>query len=70
MKGLGILYKKMKQYLKNIFFKTLDNFQNIMILLPNSAVLAVEWYIAHQVKGVDVFYTKIKSYFWKNFRKF
>ena len=39
--------------------------------LTNSAVLAVECYIAYQGKGGDVIYKKIKHYFQKlNFENF
>ena len=73
MKGLGILYKKMKQYfLKNIyFFIFCQNFQKITFLLTTSVLLAVEGYSAYQVKGIDVLYKKIKCYFRKrDFEKF
>ena len=72
MKGLGILYKKMKRYFLKIymFFNCRRNFQKITFLLTTSVLLAVEGYFAYQVKGIDVLCKKIKRYFRKKvFRK-
>ena len=69
MKGLGILYKKMKRYFLKIFiyFNFRWNFRNITFLLTTSALLAVEGYFAYQVKGIDVLYKKIMFYEKKTF---
>ena len=54
-----VLYKKMKRYSKKyIFLNVRWIFRKIAILLTNSALVAVEWYIAYQGKGVDVLYKK------------
>ena len=41
------------------------DFWKIMFSLSTSMLLAVEWYFAYQVKGIDVLYKKFK-YFQKN----
>ena len=65
MKGLGIIYKKMKRYFLKIFmyFNFRRNFRKITFLLTTSVLIAVEGYFAYQVKGIDVLYKKIKCYF-------
>ena len=119
MKGLGILYKKVRRYFQKTFFNNFrPNFwkitylhknacsshiinsrivirisderdwhplqeneaifsKNIYIfqfstefskkafLLTTSVLLAVEGYFAYQVKGIDVYYKRIKCYFQK-----
>ena len=72
MKGLGILYKKMKRYFLKIFvYINFDRiFEKKKFLLTTSVLLAVEGYFACQVKGVDVLDKKLKCYFRKKvFRK-
>ena len=64
MKGLNILYKKMKRYCQKIFFKKFrSNIQKMRYLhkkMPASpSLLTVKYLFAYQMKGLNILYKKM-----------
>ena len=62
---LSIFYKKMKRYSQKYFSTILYwIFEKKKTYMLATSMMVVE-YFAYQVKGIDVFYKKVKCYFEK-----